>query len=112
MRRITGLVPTCFVEVVHIRFRPYIVRFVGFNEKETVQMTSDKSLKVKTGRMRTRNVLTRAERLEKLKESDRWSEGDSVLGMPKVRVQKLALKKKKKAKVEEEDDTAVESSEE
>ena len=42
------------------------------------------------------------ERLEKLKAADRWSEGDNILGMPKVRVQKLALKKKKKVKKEEE----------
>ena len=68
-------------------------------------MTIDKSLKVKAGMMRTRNVLTRAERLEKLKQADRWSEGDSVLGMPKVRVQKLSLKKKKKVKKEEEETT-------
>ena len=66
-------------------------------------MTIDKSLKVKAGMMRSRNVLTRAERLEKLKASDRWSEGDGILGMPKVRVQKLALKKKKKVKKEEEE---------
>jgi small basic protein (TIGR04137 family) len=65
-------------------------------------MTIDKSLKVKAGMMRSRNVLTRAERLEKLQAADRWSAGDSVLGMPKVRVQKLALKKKKKVKKEEE----------
>ncbi len=66
-------------------------------------MTIDKSLKVKAGMLRSRNVLTRAERLEKLKQADRWSEGDSVLGMPKVRVQKLSLKKKKKVKKEEEE---------
>ena len=64
-------------------------------------MTIDKSLKVRAGMMKTRNVLTRAERLEKLKAADRWSEGDSVLGLPKVRVQKLALKKKKKVKAVE-----------
>jgi small basic protein (TIGR04137 family) len=73
-------------------------------------MTIDKSLKVKAGMMRSRNVLTRAERLEKLKQADRWSEGDSVLGMPKVRVQKLALKKKKKVKEEEEETTADDAS--
>jgi len=43
-------------------------------------------------------VLTRAERLAKLKEAERWEEGDSVLGLPKVLVPKVALKKKKKAK--------------
>jgi hypothetical protein len=46
-------------------------------------------------------VLTRAERIVKLKEQDRWSEGRSPLGLPKVRVTKLAMKKKKKAKAEE-----------
>lgn len=64
-------------------------------------MTIDKSLKVKAGAIKNRNVLTRAERIGKLLEADRWKEGDKVLGLPKVRVQKLALKKKKKAKAEE-----------
>ncbi|HZL91649.1 MAG TPA: small basic protein [Pirellulaceae bacterium] len=64
-------------------------------------MPIDKSLKVKSGGIQNRNVLTRAERIEKLKELERWSEGSSVLGLPKVRVTKLALKKKKKAKAEE-----------
>lgn len=64
-------------------------------------MTIDKSLRVKTGAIQNRNVLSRAERVLKLKESERWKEGDSVLGLPKVRVLKLALKKKKKAKAEE-----------
>jgi small basic protein (TIGR04137 family) len=45
---------------------------------------------------KSRNVLTRAERIVKLKEADRFQEGDRVLGLPKVRVPKLALKKKKK----------------
>ena len=65
-------------------------------------MTIDKSLRVKAGAISNRNVLTRAERILKLKESERWKEGDSVLGLPKVRVLKLALKKKKKAAKAEE----------
>src|SRR5262249_11896738 len=65
-------------------------------------MTIDKSLRVKAGAIQNRNVLTRAERVAKLKESERWREGDSVLGLPKVRVLKLALKKKKKAAKAEE----------
>jgi len=64
-------------------------------------MTIDKSLKVKAGAITNRNVLTRAERIAKLLEAERWKEGDKVLGLPKVRVLKLALKKKKKAKAEE-----------
>jgi small basic protein (TIGR04137 family) len=65
-------------------------------------MTIDKSLKIKAGASKQRSVLTRAERIAKLKENDRWSEGDKVLGLPKVRVLKLAIKKKKKAKGPEE----------
>lgn len=65
-------------------------------------MTIDKSLKVRMGAIRNRNVLTRAERIDKLKEMERWNEGDAVLGLPKTRVTKVSLKKKKKAKKEEE----------
>ncbi len=65
-------------------------------------MTIDKSLKVRRGGAGNRSVLTRMERLEKLKETDRWQEGDSPLGLPKVRVRKLQMKKKKK-KVEDEE---------
>ena len=64
-------------------------------------MTIDKSLKVKAGAISNRNVLTRAERIAKLKEAERWKDGQSVLGLPKVRVLKLAMKKKNKAKAEE-----------
>ena len=69
-------------------------------------MTIDKSLKIKAGASKQRNVLTRAERLAKLIETDRWQEGDSVIGMPKVRVQKISMKKKKKVKKTEETDDA------
>jgi small basic protein (TIGR04137 family) len=64
-------------------------------------MTIDKSLRVRRGLVRSRSVLTRAERIERLKKADRWQEGNSPLGLPKVRVYKLAIKKKKKAKEEE-----------
>jgi small basic protein (TIGR04137 family) len=67
-------------------------------------MTIDKSLKVRSGVIRSRSVLTRAERIAKLKSQDRFQEGDSPFGLPKVRVVKLALKKKKKAKKVEEDE--------
>ena len=74
-------------------------------------MTLDKSLKVSASLVRTRSVLTRAERLEKLKEQERWNDGDSVLGLPKVRVQKLQLKQKTKAKKEEEGEAEVKTEE-
>ena len=65
-------------------------------------MTMDKSLRIRAGLVRSRSVLTRAERIERLKAADRWKEGDSPFGLDKVRVYKLALKKKKKKKEEEE----------
>ena len=64
-------------------------------------MTMDKSLRMRCGLIRSRSVLTRAERLARLLEVDRWKEGDSPVGLPKVRVFKLSMKKKKKKKEEE-----------
>ncbi len=65
-------------------------------------MTMDKSLKARLGLARARSVLSRAERIQRLKAADRWQEGDSPFGLAKVRVFKLAMKKKKKKKEEEE----------
>ena len=76
---------------------------VGFKVEK---MTIDKSLRVARGSISNRNVLTRAERLTKLVEEDRWTEGDSPLGLPKVRVEKVSLKRKKKAKQDECEDAA------
>ncbi len=59
-------------------------------------MTIDKSLKVRAALIRTRSVLTRAERIEKLQTAEKWQEGDSPVALAKVRVYKLAMKKKKK----------------
>lgn len=64
-------------------------------------MTMDKSLRVRRGLVRSRSVLTRAERITRLQEADRWREDSTALGLPKVRVYKLAMKKKKKKKEEE-----------
>jgi small basic protein (TIGR04137 family) len=66
-------------------------------------MTMDKSLKIRLGLTRARSVLTRAERIQRLKAADRWQEGDDPFGLPKVRVFKLAMKKKKKKKEEGEE---------
>jgi small basic protein (TIGR04137 family) len=69
-------------------------------------MTMDKSLRIRRGLVRSRSVLTRAERLAQLIGEERWKEGDSPLGLPKVRVFKLAMKKKKKKKEEGEEGAA------
>ena len=47
-------------------------------------MSIDSSLKIKGALSRHRNVLKRVERIEQLKDEERWSEGDSLLGLPKV----------------------------
>ena len=52
-------------------------------------MSVDPSLKSKGALSRHRNVLSRDERLEILKEEDRWEEGKSVLGLPKVANRKV-----------------------
>jgi small basic protein (TIGR04137 family) len=64
-------------------------------------MTMDKSLRIQRGLIRARSVLSRAERIERLKTQDRWQEGDSPFGLSKVRVYKMSVKKKKKKKEEE-----------
>jgi small basic protein (TIGR04137 family) len=47
-------------------------------------MSIDRSLKVRGALTRHRNVLSRAERVEKLKEQERWTEDESLFGLPKV----------------------------
>jgi small basic protein (TIGR04137 family) len=72
----------------------------------------DKSLK-RTGRLRrSRNVLTREERIAKMKYDDRWDEGRSPFGLPKTRVVKLVLGKKRKKKAGEEEEAAKTESKE
>ena len=66
-------------------------------------MTMDKSLRVRKGSSNVRGVLSRAERITKLNEQDRWQEGQSPIGLPKVRVIKLSMKKKKKTKEDAEE---------
>ena len=61
-------------------------------------MTMDRSLKIHGGLARLRSVLTRAERVQKLIDEDRFDPSeDSPLGLPKVRVRhsKAGTKTKK-----------------
>jgi small basic protein (TIGR04137 family) len=60
-------------------------------------MSIDRSLKLKDALVRHRNVLTRAERIGVLKDEERWNEGDTVIGLPKVAHRKCAAGKKAKA---------------
>ena len=68
-------------------------------------MTMNKSLRVRKGGGGARGVLNRAERIAKLKELEKWKEGQSPLGLAKVRVQKISMKKKKAKAKEDSDQT-------
>lgn len=67
-------------------------------------MSVDKSLKGGGRLARSRNVLKRAERIEKLMEQDRWIDDQSPYGLPKVRVFKIVSGKKKKKKKDDDED--------
>jgi small basic protein (TIGR04137 family) len=63
-------------------------------------MSIDKSLRRKNQLQRARNVLTRGERIKTLVDEERWQDGRSPFGLPKVKVIKVVVKKAKKAKEE------------
>jgi small basic protein (TIGR04137 family) len=63
-------------------------------------MSLDRSLKGANALVRHRNVLTRDERLAKLKEMEKWNEQKSVFGLPKVAHRKLVVGGKGGAKEE------------
>lgn len=66
-------------------------------------MSRDKSLKSASTLRRHRNVLTRMERIERMRELGKWDEGQSPIGLPKVANRKAVVgaKTKKKDKPEE-----------
>jgi small basic protein (TIGR04137 family) len=66
----------------------------------------DKSLKSKSLLERHRNVLTRAERIERLQEMGRWTEDSKPIGLPKVAHRKASVGKKDKAKKQEKEQEA------
>jgi small basic protein (TIGR04137 family) len=61
------------------------------------RMSIHKSLRQKDTLVRARSVLSRWERLEKLKDIGRWKDGDPVVGLPKVRTKWKIRKRKKEA---------------
>lgn len=58
-------------------------------------MSIDKSLRRKNTLQRARSVLTRGERIKTLRDTEKWVEGRSPFGLPKVRVAKIVTKKGK-----------------
>ena len=67
-------------------------------------MSRHKSLRPQNKHMRARNVLTREEQIEKLMEEGEWEEGDSVFGLPKVKVETVSLRKRGPEEEEEEEE--------
>ncbi|MBX3445073.1 MAG: small basic protein [Planctomyces sp.] len=70
-------------------------------------MSIDSSLKRKSRLARSRNVMTRDERIAFLKGEDRWPDTASPFGLPKVRIVKTTIGKKKKKKTEGEEGDAA-----
>ncbi|SRR5258706_488734 len=64
-------------------------------------MSLDRSLKAANSLTRHRNVLTRAERLTRLTEEEKWNESKGVFGLPKVANRKAAVVKAEKAETAE-----------
>jgi|SRR5687767_12731450 len=64
-------------------------------------MSLDASLKSANALVRHRNVLTRAERLERLKDEEKWTDNKPVFGLPKVANRKMALAGKVKEEAAE-----------
>jgi small basic protein (TIGR04137 family) len=74
-------------------------------------MSIDKSLRRKNTLARARNVLTRGERIKVLQDEERWPDGRSPFGLPKVRVLKIVKKKAKKEEKEAAEGAATEGEE-
>ena len=68
-------------------------------------MSIDRSLATSGKMRRHRSVLTRSERLVALEGDERWQEGDSIYGLPKVKTVRAI--KRHKVKKEEEADAAA-----
>jgi len=60
-------------------------------------MSQHPSLKSRAKEKAHRSVWKRFERLKFLVEKDKWAEGDSIFGLPKIKLLKLKIKKEKAA---------------
>ena len=70
-------------------------------------MSRDKSLRSASSLTRHRNVLTRAERIDMLKDTEKWVDGTDPYGLPKIGHRKVSVGgKTKKEKTTETDEAA------
>ena len=63
-------------------------------------MSIHSSLRSSNAMKKHRSVLKRYERLKTLKEKNLWDDSKSVLGIPKVKMQRIKVKKEKAATAE------------
>ncbi len=61
-------------------------------------MSVHRSLKASSGIVKHKNVLTKKERISKLRSTDNWTDASTIYGMPKVGNRKLVARKKAKKK--------------
>lgn len=67
-------------------------------------MSIDKSLRGGSRLARSRNVLSRYERIAKMKEAEKFPDGTDPFGLPKLRIVKVATGKKKKKTADDDKD--------
>ena len=70
-------------------------------------MSIDKSLRRKNSLQRSRNVLTRAERILQMQTQETWKDGQNPYGLPKTKVAKILVKKKAKKEDKAEGEAAA-----
>ena len=70
-------------------------------------MSLDRSLKSASALVRHRNVLTRAERMARLQDEEKWAPGRSIYGLPKVANRKMEVGKVVKEEAAEGDAAAA-----
>ncbi len=63
-------------------------------------MSIHPSLKSSEKSKKQKSVLKRAERIKVMLEKGTWKEGNSVYGLPKIKILKIKMKKEKTAKAE------------
>jgi len=74
-------------------------------------MSQHSSLRLGKKSKQHRSVLTRAEKIKKLKEEDKWQDRKSVFGLPKIKILRFKIKKEKAAPAAEESAVTAEKPE-
>lgn len=63
-------------------------------------MSIHPSLTISEKDKKVRSVLSRAERIKQMREKNKWKQGDTVFGLPKLKTLRIKIKKEKTEKAE------------